>query len=67
MVSDERAGSRASINWLKDGRFNFQEVLAVQESTNRTRDGGPGYKNLADLRIDRQVSVALAIARLQGR
>ena len=64
VVRDEGPRRRAAVERLQDGRLHFQETALVQEAAQAPHHRRPRAEDLAHLRVDRQVGVALAEARL---
>ena len=52
VVSDERPGRRAAVNWLQDGRLDLQEIMVIQEFTQGTDDRGPFSESFTHFRVD---------------
>src|SRR5215207_4215953 len=60
VVRDEWTCCSASVNWLQNRCFHFQETVIVQKGSQSLDDPGTFTESLADIRVDRQVRVTLA-------
>ncbi len=70
MIRHKRTRGRPAIDGLQDRRFYLDEAVVVEEVSQRLDDRGTFSKDLPDLRVDREVGVALARSQLrvlQGR
>ena len=62
MVGRERARGGPAIKRLEDGRLHLQKALLDEEAAHRLDDDGPLAEGLADLGVDDEVDIALAVA-----
>ena len=67
VAGHERAGRRAPVERLQDGRLHLEEAVAVENPAHGGHDPRPGAKHLPHLRVDGEVGVTLAIPRLRVR
>jgi hypothetical protein len=62
VVGGERPRRRAAVKRLQDGRLDFQEAVVVHEAAQGADQSRSRAEDVAHLRIDGQVGVALAVA-----
>lgn len=64
VVRNKRLGRRAACNHVHHGSLHFDKRPAVQKLPQIARDLGLGLENLPGMRVDDQIQIALAVARL---
>ncbi len=67
VMGDERLGDRAARDLLHHGRFDFDEVLRIEEPPHRLHQFAALQKYFAHFRIHDQIDIALPVSQLNIR
>src|SRR4051812_16286407 len=64
MMSRERISGRAPVDWLQDGRFDFQKSAVIKKAPHFANHLRARDKNLARIFVADQVEVTMAVLDL---